>query len=393
MAHIKNLRGKKRWLATVFVTLPDGRVVRREKLFPDAAIKSKHAALEWEAEERKRILEEFEREETSTECLAVVEWVDAYLDDVKRRGMGAKTYDEKRAAFVRLSGREAVTESFPVERIDRYLARSHFDGMLDSGRTGNAVNKDRKNLGVAWNWGRDNFRDWPIGENPFLSVPKYPGESRDRYVPPEPDFWKVTDCLKSEYESGKPEKVQDYVMHMAYLHLAARRGELFGLTLSDLDLEKGTIRLWTRKRSGGQKQGDWLPMTSELKELLVGWLKTKMELGIRSNHVFVNCDPNPVCADLFGRPFVSRQRFLPRLCGKLKIKPFNYHAIRHFSASYLYLKGYPVWIIQAVLRHKSPNTTIRYLRRLGLEQTEIRNALEGGFGGAEIIPLRKDVKS
>ena len=388
MAHIKNLRGKKRWLATVFVKPPDRPAVRREKLFPDASNKSKHAALKWETEERQRILSESEKE-TNTVSLTAIEWIDEYLDDVKRRKMSDKTYDEKRTAFVRFSQHEAVTGSLPVEKIDRFLAKSHFDGMLDTGRTGNAVNKDRKNLGVAWNWGRDNFKDWPVGENPFLSVSKYPSESKQRYVPPESDFWAVTDYLRDGYDSGRPEKVQDYVMHMAYLHLAARRGELFGMTLSDLDFEKKLVRLWTRKRAGGEKQGDWLPMTSELKELLLEWTRVKMETGIRSNHVFVNCDPSPVCVDLFGKPFVSRQRFLPRVCKKLKITPFNYHAIRHFSASYLYQKGYPVWVIQSVLRHKNPNTTARYLRKLGLEQNEVRDALEGGFKNAEIIDLAK----
>jgi hypothetical protein len=43
------------------------------------------------------------------------------------------------------------------------------------------------------------------------------------------------------------------------------------------------------------------------------------------------------------------------------------------------------------MRHKSPNTTTRYLRKLGLETDGARSALESiGRKKAEVIPLRKE---
>ena len=63
-----------------------------------------------------------------------------------------------------------------------------------------------------------------------------------------------------------------------------------------------------------------------------------------------------------------------RLCDQVKVKRFGFHAIRHLSASILYNLGYEVAVIQAILRHKSANTTDRYLRSLGLER--VREALE-----------------
>ncbi len=53
---------------------------------------------------------------------------------------------------------------------------------------------------------------------------------------------------------------------------------------------------------------------------------------------------------------------------------FGFHAIRHLSASILFKLGYEVGVMQAILRHKSPNTTERYLRSIGLER--VREALE-----------------
>ncbi|MDJ0669243.1 MAG: hypothetical protein QNJ61_18320 [Desulfobacterales bacterium] len=61
-------------------------------------------------------------------------------------------------------------------------------------------------------------------------------------------------------------------------------------------------------------------------------------------------------------------------------------AIRHLTASILYQNGETVAVIQAVLRHRNPNTTARYLRTLGLDET--REALENALNGpGKVIPF------
>ena len=64
-----------------------------------------------------------------------------------------------------------------------------------------------------------------------------------------------------------------------------------------------------------------------------------------------------------------------RLCDKAGIKRLGSHAIWHYTATQLYQQGYSVAINQAILRHKSPNTTEMYLQSLGLEN--FREAIEG----------------
>lgn len=62
-------------------------------------------------------------------------------------------------------------------------------------------------------------------------------------------------------------------MIMVALHLAARRGEIFRIKPDDLDFSRDQVRLWTRKRKGGAMECDWLPMTKELRSVLLRWLR------------------------------------------------------------------------------------------------------------------------
>jgi len=232
-------------------------------------------------------------------------------------------------------------------------------------RSGYAANKDRKNVTSGWEWGRKFLDDFPQGINPFRAVDKFPEIRSPRYVPSEEDFWTVYDKAEG----------QDKLMLLTALHLAARRGEIFALTWADVDFGINQIRLWTRKRRGGHKEADWLPMTTELRQALVRWWDRRPVKT--SSHVFVCLEKLPCLDNRYGKPFVERSKFMRRLCGQAKVKPFGFHAIRHLTASILYRKGYSLGHIQAVLRHKNPNTTSRYLRSLGLEQ--VREALEEGL--------------
>jgi integrase len=112
-----------------------------------------------------------------------------------------------------------------------------------------------------------------------------------------------------------------------------------------------------------------------------------MKLPVRNDYVFVVAEKESSHREYYLEPFKFRRAFMERVCRKINIVPFGYHAIRHFTASQLYAKGYPISIIQAILRHSNPNTTARYLRNLGLDPA-IKEALEEGVTRpAKIISL------
>jgi len=309
--------------------------------------------------------------------LKVGEWVNQYLEEGEQR-FSKVTFEEKKSAFKRFFNESGLDSNSRIEDVTLTICRN-FLIKQSKQRSGYAANKDRKNLGTAWKWGLQNLEGWPQEINPFIHVKKFPEKRKPRYVPPENDFWKVF-----ELTSG-----QDRTMLLAFLNLAARRKEIFNLLLSDLDFDNNRVRLWTQKREGGNQEFDWLPMTSELRTGFLKWLEERLNLPIKDKeHVFLCLDKYSFCGEYYGNPFKHRQHLMAKLCEKANVKHFGFHAIRHLTASILYKKGYSVSIIQALLRHRNPNTTTRYLRTLGVEDT--RSALEDGLKmPAQVIEFSK----
>ena len=161
-------------------------------------------------------------------------------------------------------------------------------------------------------------------------------------------------------------------MLLSFLHLAARRGEIFRMTWEDIDFNDDQVRLWTRKRLGGNLEFDWIPMTKMLKKALLWWQENRPIKNV--DHVFLCLEEQNFCIESYGKPFKYRQHFMGNLCERAEVKRFGFHAIRHLTASTLYRLGYVVADIQSVLRHESANTTAKYIKSLGLEK--LRPALE-----------------
>ena len=322
---------------------------RKEKIFLN-----KKEAVAWESESRSNP-EETWPEKTNT--VSLFDWSQAYLDYAKAQ-FAYVTYDEKRVMFKRVL--KEIDPTLPVSEltpghVQAYITKQKLE------RSGYAANKDRKNLVAAWNWGIEYMNPNLSRPNP-CQVKKMPEVRSPRYMPPEEDFWKVYNLAIG----------QDRVMLLAFLHLAARRGEIFRLTWDDVDFRNNQIRLWTRKRHGGDLEFDWLPMTKMLKEALLWWQENR---PIKDDpHVFLCLEKKNFCQEVYGKPFKHRQHFMGNLCERAQVKPFGFYSIRHLTASTLCKLGFVIADIQSVLRHQSATTTAKYIKSLGREG--VRPALE-----------------
>jgi integrase len=301
-------------------------------------------AKKWEVN-KKAQLEAEQNEPPQIPTVSLGDWAIQYLDFSRQRHT-PKTYDEKKRAFRSL-----------FKSVDRYLftdnlhKRQVLDHLSEQARirSGYAANKERKNFIAAWNWAAQYIPGFPA-KNPFL-VERFAEERIYRYVPPEEDFWKVY---------GKAESEQDRIMILCFLHLAARRNEIFQLRVDDVSLADKTIRLCTRKRQHGTLCYDSVPMSTKLYEELSVYMDS-----LAGDWVF----PSPRS----GVPYVYRQKWIPRLCGLAGVKKFTLHAIRHLSASILIKHGVHSKQVQAILRHGKLTTTERYIHDLNYG---VRSAVE-----------------
>ena len=353
-----------RWRAVVTVN-----GIRKEKMFPDGTAKSRRAAEKWEEAQRRSLKNP---KPIATDSPTLVDLANAYLDFVKER-QSRKTYVEKLAVIKRVLtrfGKDTFIDDIPVADALKFLTDQY------RSRSGYAANKDRKNLVTAWGWGKKYLPGFPDVPCPFQVVDRFPEKREPRYVPAEEDFWAVYNVAEG----------QDRVMLLTFLFLAARRMEVFRLSWADIAFADSHVTLWTRKRAGGDLEADVVPMVQRLKQVLLAWWEHR---PIKAEHVFVNEDDTPFCKQYLGQPFTNRQHLMERLCKRAGVKHFGFHSIRHLTASILYREGQPVAVIQAVLRHKSPQTTTRYLQNLGLKQTQ--DAMElvmGQRGPGKVTPIK-----
>lgn len=274
---------------------------------------------------------------TNTAC-SLIEWATAYLDFCSGK-YSKKTFGEKRLSF-RMFCKEHNPDT-PVRAITPGLCLNHLTRQAEE-RSHNAANKDRKNLSSGWNWGVK-FMGMPH-HNPFLDVERFGHDESPRQVP-------VPEELDAVMSAARILDIQGWRMLVTILHTAARVSEVTSMKWEDVDFVNRKIRLYTRKRRGGRLEADWLPMTSELFDVLT---TQRVE---RTSDLYV-------FAQGTGEKFATRRSFMKWVCKKAGVKPFGFHALRHYTASKLAESGTPLPMIQAILRHKSVSTTARYIRNL-----------------------------
>jgi len=338
---------------------------RRTKGFPN-----KKLAIEWEGKERNRLKEEPQEEPTRSASL--IEWATAYLEYAKGKFV-KDTFDEKKLAFRLLLKRKDINPDDPAQDLKPITVLKHLNEQ-DRSRSGNAANKDRKNLLAAWQWGV-RFMGFHAQANPIITVFRYAEERSERQVPSMDEFWKV-------YEAC--DNTQDKLMLFTYLQTGARRDELFRLLWKDVDFAEKRVKLHTRKNRAGEWESAYLPIKDELVDMLRSQQRVTGFLG----HVFLNqCHPYPKR----WTPYVSRQKWLPLLCEKAGVEPFGLHGIRHLTASLLALGNLPLVEIQHMLRHKNIGTTQRYIHSLTNGNRGVLEALPD-LGPQAVYPLKSPLK-
>jgi integrase len=207
-----------------------------------------------------------------------------------------------------------------------------------------------------FNWGH---RRHLVPYNPVLLVDKLSVEQPKKVIPTPQEMSKIL------LAAGK-----DRPLLLVLFHTLGRIDEVLRLKWEDVNWTRREVRLWTRKRRGGNWQYDWLPMNAELEKVLRDlWQKRRQD-----EWVFWN--PKT------GGRYTDRFDLMRRICQRAEVRRYTYHTIRHFVASYLYDKEKrPLPEISRLLRHTNYQTTERYLQLVDPNLRETMRLLEGGIEG------------
>lgn len=313
----------------------------KQRLASKAGFKKKKDAAKWQ----RVTLEQLEQAESDSCNLMLSRMFDDYILDCHAR-MQPGTVGQKKTVYESFA--EYLGKDLPHDAVDVELAREFLAKTAE--RTTNIMaNRYRRDLAACWNWHR---QAEAINVNPWSKIKPYPEEKKIKYVPPAEDI----DAIRL---AASPE-ARDFIDCLYFL--AARQGEILQLIWEDVNFERETVTLWTRKRRGGGREPRTLAMTDSLKSLLERRWRVRDKEG---THVFMNPET--------GNPYRRNSHFIKymfnRLCKRAEVKHFTAHAIRHHVASRVNdTKKATPRQIQKYLGHKRLDTTEIYLHELEIDR-------------------------
>ena len=135
------------------------------------------------------------------------------------------------------------------------------------------------------------------------------------------------------------------VMTLLSLNTGLRRGEMFKLSWSDVQLKSKTLTIGGENAKSGLTRH--IPLNRESLEVLSKWKAQTFSTGL----VFPSKD---------GKPFTTIKRSWGSLLEAANITGFRWHDLRHDFASKLVMAGVPLNTVRELLGHRDLTTTLRY---------------------------------
>lgn len=137
-----------------------------------------------------------------------------------------------------------------------------------------------------------------------------------------------------------------------------RRGEIWSLNWSDVDLEEAVIQIQPEREKAGR--GRAVPMTDELRECLRALAAQPRVRRIDGKDpVFVTTDGARWRESSLRHAFLKVRTVAQGLPAE-KRACLRFHDLRHTAASLMVTAGVPLYSVGKVLGHSAPQTTARY---------------------------------
>lgn len=201
-------------------------------------------------------------------------------------------------------------------------------------RSKNLANRNLKLIKALFNHG---IRKKMFTVNPINGIPLYPVKKSMHYIPPFEDIRKVLEVAEDEQKR--------YLL--ALIYTAGRVRELNALKWEDI--YPNYLILRTKKSKNSDIVERKIPINQPLQELLDSIKRV-------GEYVFLNSRTKT--------KYDYRKKMMHKLCKQADVRLFTFHALRHFTASFLDDAGTPLTAIKDLLGHQRTTTTDLYLQSL-----------------------------
>ena len=199
------------------------------------------------------------------------------------------------------------------------------------------------------------------------SAPRWQLSTLPRYIPGE-DVERAIACC-----GDHPAGVRDRAILLLLARLALRAGDIVALRVGDIDWDRAEIRV-----SGKSRREAALPLPQDAGDALHAYI-AMVRPRVDEEKVFL-CARAPWRA-LAGSSIVSS--LARRALDRAGVKTFasrGAHVFRHSQATSLLRSGATLDVIQALLRHRSANTTMIYAKTDAVMLREVAQPWIGGIG-------------
>ncbi|MFP5254968.1 MAG: tyrosine recombinase XerC [Acidimicrobiia bacterium] len=252
-------------------------------------------------------------------------------------------YGRDLAGFVAWSARETVDAPGSV---DRTLLRRYLAHLAEAGYARRSMARKASALRRYFRWATRRGLV-PVDPSAGLSAPR--GDGRLPRVLRQDELNALLDePPRRAVEDPAPIRARDDAVLEVLYGSGLRVGELCGLQVEDLDLERGRATVWGK---GGKQRG--VPLSEASVAALRRWLELAEQLPA------ADADAR---AALFrnrrGRRLTARD--VHRLLDRRAAAPTHPHALRHTFATHLLDGGADLRAVQELLGHADLATTQRY---------------------------------
>ena len=320
--------------------------------YPSKHYPLKKEAVAARAEHKKQVRAEAKQGKQT--AITFLDLATDYLDFSKRRHV-KKTYEYKAMVyrkFLAFAGKDIVISHKAGNLLQTTIDPAIIESYLRTRPSNHNYNVHLIELHVIFNYGIK--KKFLAGPNPCEEIERLPVTQSVKYIPSEEDLLKVM-------LAAGPDKP----LIMVLFHTLARIDEILRLRWDEVNFNKSTVRLWTRKRAGGNFEHNDMHINSDLHAILWDLWQTKDQ----DEWVFFN--------EKTGTRYNRRPKLMPGLCKRAGVKPFGFHAIRHFAASFLADQDkISKKAISGLLRHKTLSTTEKYLHSIDESQKHAADALK-----------------